>query len=103
MAFDEDSGTRWATDNGTKRSWIAASFASSQTVGSVSISEYLDRVQKFEFQYRAGADWKTIFTGSKIGGQFHQKFAPVTAREFRLNILDATEGPTINEIKLMPD
>ena len=103
MAFDEDSETRWATDNGTRQAWIAATFASPRTFGNVSISESYDRVQKFEFQYRAGADWKTIFSGTTVGEQFQRKFAPVTAREFRLNILDATEGPTINEIELLPN
>jgi hypothetical protein len=41
-----------------------------------------------------------IFTGATLGEQFQKSFEPVTAREFRLNILEATEGPTINEIKL---
>jgi alpha-L-fucosidase len=103
MAFDDDSATRWATDNGTKQAWIAATLASPQTIGSVTISETYDRVRKFEFQYRDGAEWKTIFAGTTLGEQFHQKFAPVTAREFRLNILDATEGPTVNEIELLND
>jgi alpha-L-fucosidase len=103
MAFDDDSATRWATDNGTKQAWITATLASPQTIRSVTISEAYGRVQKFEFQYRDGADWKTIFSGTTIGEQFQQKFAPVTAREFRLNILDATEGPTINEIELQPN
>ena len=103
MAFDDDSATRWATDNGTKQAWIAATLASPQTIGSVTISEAYARVRKFEFQYRDGADWKTIFAGTTLGEQFHQKFVPVTAREFRLNILDATEGPTINEIELLSD
>ncbi|HEY2082066.1 MAG TPA: alpha-L-fucosidase [Verrucomicrobiae bacterium] len=103
MAFDEDSATRWATDNGTKQAWIAATLASPQTIASVTISEAYARVQKFEFQYRDGANWKTIFAGTTLGEQFHQKFAPVTAREFRLNILDATDGPTINEIELLSD
>ncbi|HEX4262879.1 MAG TPA: alpha-L-fucosidase [Verrucomicrobiae bacterium] len=100
MAFDDDSDTRWATDQDTKQAWITATLASPQTVGSITISEAYDRVRKFEFQYRDGADWKTIFVGTALGEKFHQKFAPVTAREFRLNILDATQGPTINEIEL---
>ena len=58
------------------------------------------RVQKFEFQYREGSEWKTIFTGQKIGEWFQKKFEPVQAQEFRLNILDATDGPTIGEIEL---
>jgi alpha-L-fucosidase len=100
MAFDDDPSTRWASDNGTKRAWIAATLTSPQTIRSVTISESYGRVRKFEFQYRAGAEWKTIFTGTTIGEELQQKFAPVTAREFRLNILNATEGPTINEIGL---
>jgi alpha-L-fucosidase len=103
MAFDDDSGTRWATDNGIKQAWITATFASPRTVGSVSISESYDRVQKFEFQYREGADWKTIFSGTTVGERFHRKITPITAREFRMNILDATQGPTINEIELLPN
>jgi hypothetical protein len=57
-------------------------------------------VQKFEFQYRNGGEWKTLFSGTEIGAAFSRSFAPVTAAEVRLNILDATEGPTIWEIEL---
>jgi len=100
-AFDSDPETRWATDSGTKKAWIAADLGKPRAIQRVHISEaYGQRVQQFEFQYRDGETWKTIFTGQKIGGNFQQKFAPVTAREFRLNILDATEGPTIAEIEL---
>jgi hypothetical protein len=59
-------------------------------------------VQRFEFQYREAGGWKTIFKGTTLGDDFQKSFAPVTAREFRLNILDASEGPTINEIELLP-
>jgi alpha-L-fucosidase len=60
-----------------------------------------ERVQRFEFQYRAGAEWKTLYTGSKLGRWHQQKLdPPVKAREFRLNILDATDGPTICEFEL---
>lgn len=103
LAFDGDSATRWATDNGTKQAWIMATLASPRTIRSVSISEAFSRVRKFEFQYRDGHGWKTIFAGATIGEQFLQEFAPVTAREFRLDILDATDGPTISEIELLPD
>jgi hypothetical protein len=58
-------------------------------------------VQKFEFQYRAGDGWKTIFQGTTLGREFQKKFEPVTAREFRLDILDAADGPTISEIEFL--
>jgi alpha-L-fucosidase len=102
QAFDGDPQTRWATDSGTKQAWLAVDFLKAKTVNQVSISEaYPGRVQKFELQYRDGQDWKTIFTGTTLGEHFQRSFAPVTAREFRLNILDATDGPTINEVELM--
>ncbi len=98
-AFDDDEQTRWATDNGVTQAWVAVNFLKTRTVGHVRISEaYPNRVRKFELQYRAGYDWKTIFTGSTLGKDFRKAFTPVTTQEFRLNILEATEGPTINEI-----
>jgi alpha-L-fucosidase len=101
FAFDGDDQTRWATDDGTKQAWIAAEFLKPQTVSRVRISEaYPNRVQQFTFQYRAGDEWKTIFAGTTLGDNYQKAFEPVTAREFRLNILGATAGPTINEIEL---
>ena len=60
---------------------------------------YLGRVTPFEFQYRDGDASKTIFSGTSPGDRFQNKFALVEAQEFRLNMLDATEGPTIAEIE----
>lgn len=100
-AFDGNAATRWATDAGTKRAWIAREFDQPMKAGRVRIDEAIGgRVQRFELQYRDGDAWKTIFAGTRIGRGFTQSFPPVTAREFRLNILEATEGPTIAEIEL---
>jgi len=70
--------TRWATDSVTKQAW-----------------------SRFELQDRKGDAWKTVLTGDKIGSNFTRTFPAVTAHEFRLNILDATDGPTIAEIELL--
>jgi len=103
MAFDNDSGSRWATDQGTKQAWIAADLGRPLAIQRVRLEEAegYARVKRFEFQCRErnGADWKTLFTGTELGGWFQKQFPPVTAREFRLNILDATDGPTIAEIE----
>jgi alpha-L-fucosidase len=102
LAFDGDDQTRWATDDETKQAWIAADFLKPKTVSRVRISEaYPNRVQQFTFQCRDGNDWKTIFAGTTLGENYQKSFEPVTAREFRLNVLDATQGPTINEIELL--
>jgi alpha-L-fucosidase len=101
MAFDNDPQTRWATDVGTKQAWIAAEFPRALPIQRVRIEEALEqRVQRFEFQYLDGGQWQTIFTGTMIGRWFQRTFAPVKAQAFRLNILDATEGPTITDIEL---
>ena len=102
LAFDNDAHTRWATDSGTKQCWIAADLGKPLTIQRVRIEEAIgERVQKFEFQYRDGTEWKTIFAGTKLGQGFQQKFEPVKAREFRLNIFDATDGPTMTDIELI--
>ena len=101
-AFDGDDQTRWATDSGTKQAWITVDYPKPRTVNGVRISEaYGNRVRKFEFQYRAGDDWKTIFSGTTLGDHFEQSFASISAQAFRLNILDASDAPTITEIQLL--
>jgi alpha-L-fucosidase len=101
MAFDNDPQTRWATDAGTRQAWIAAEFPRSLSIQRVRIEEALEqRVQKFEFQHLDGGQWQTIFPGTTIGPWFQKTFAPVRGQSFRLNILDATEGPTITDIEL---
>ena len=101
MAFDNDPHTRWATDAGTQQAWIAADFGKPITIQRARIEEaYPGRVKRFEFQRREGAEWKTLFTGTTLGQWFQQKFDPVTTREIRLNILEASEGPTIADIEV---
>jgi len=102
-AFDGEPASRWATDDEVKQAWVAVDLQKPQTIRHVRIlvpGEYAGRVQKFEFQYRDGGEWKNIFTGTTLSADFKRDFAPVTAQEFRLNVLDATVGPTISEIEL---
>jgi len=99
MAFDGERHTRWATDGGTKQAWIALDLGKPKTVEGVTIEEeFPGRVEKFELQYKDGAEWKTFFTGTKLG-HFRQTFPPVVAQHVRLHILQAHEGPTISEIQ----
>jgi alpha-L-fucosidase len=102
MAFDGDPSTRWATDAGTHQAWIAVDLGQAKRLAGVRIREaYAGRVRKFEFQRKDGADWQTVLAGTTLGADFAGPFAPATAREWRLNILEATEGPTISEIELV--
>jgi len=104
QAFDNDPGSRWATDTGTQQAWISIDFEKTVTLVKVRIDEaYAPRVQKFELQYKSGSDWETILTGTTLGRWFQEEFAPVTAQEFRLNILEATDGPTIHDIEFFEE
>ncbi len=106
-AFDGDSSTRWATDGGTHQAWIEAQFEAEfekpSKVGRVRISEACgDRIQKFALERKVGEEWKPFFTGKTVGEHFEAKFPSVKAHQFRLNILEATEGPTLWELQFLP-
>jgi alpha-L-fucosidase len=102
FAFDGDSNTRWATDAGTREAWIKAELTEQTVIKGVRIQEALgNRINSFEFQYLDGTHWKTVFTGNQIGPAFSKDFDPVIAREFRILITEASEGPTIAKIELV--
>jgi len=100
-AFDDDPGTRWATDSGVKQAWLEVDLGKPVTFSRVSISEEYDRVRRFEIQYKDGENWKTLLQGTRIGDKYSQTFDSITAQHVRLNILEATDGPTIWEFQLL--
>jgi alpha-L-fucosidase len=99
-AVDDDPATRWATNTGTEQAWLEVDLSKSLTFNRAMVSEAFDRVQKFELQYKDGGQWRTITEGKIIGKKLNLKFSPVTARHVRLNILKASDGPTIWEFQL---
>jgi alpha-L-fucosidase len=100
-AFDDDPGTRWATDYGIKQAWLEVDLGKPVTFSRVAISEEYGRVRRFELQYKDAEIWKTFVQGTRIGDSYSENFDPVTAQHVRLNILEATEGPTIWEFQLL--
>lgn len=101
MAVDDDPETRWATDAGTHSAWLEIDLGQVCTVDRAIIREaYAPRVQQFQIEYRDGERWVPCFQGTTIGEQAEFRFPPVTARQFRLNILKASEGPTLWEVQL---
>ncbi|MFC1706801.1 alpha-L-fucosidase [Planctomycetota bacterium] len=102
-ALDDDPETRWATDAGTQHAWLAVELGEPKTIGRAVIVEgRWNRVRKFEIQVRQDDRWRTVATGERLGERAEITFTPVTARHFRLTILDSTEGPTIWELQLFP-
>jgi alpha-L-fucosidase len=103
-SIDGDSETRWATPAGTRQSWLQLDLAKETTLDGIEIEEAFahpkSRVLKFELQQKTGGAWVTFHQGKGLGENFKASFAPVTTTAIRLNILDATEGPTLSEIRL---
>ena len=101
LAFDGDPDTRWATDDGTTQAWLGVDLPDAAAVGGVALSEYGDRVEAFELQYRQGDAWKPCARGGRIGAALELKFEPVTARNFRLLITKTKAAPSIYELLLL--
>ena len=102
-AFDGDPETRWATDAGTKQAWLEVDLGKPTTFSRVAIDEWGDggkRIQSFELQYQSDNGWKTFYRGATVGAKWEKSFDPMEARRIRLNIIEATEGPTINELQI---
>ncbi len=99
-AVDDDDTTRWATDSGTREVWLEVDLGKRLTFDRLRISEAYDRVRKFEVQYKEADQWRPFVRGTRIGADYSKRFEAVTARHVRLNILDASDGPTIWEFQL---
>jgi len=104
-ALDDDPDTRWATDAGTREAWSEVDLGEAVTIGRTMIDECVEwgrRVRRFELQYKDGDAWKTVLEGTGIGRRYTKAFPPVRARHVRLNLPEATDGPTIREFQLFP-
>ena len=61
---------------------------------------YEGRIGKFQVQCHDGQGWQTVVAGTTVGRNFTKVFSPVTAGKVRLQILEATDGPTIWEFQV---
>ncbi|HSA03194.1 MAG TPA: alpha-L-fucosidase, partial [Candidatus Paceibacterota bacterium] len=102
-AVDGNSDTRWATDADAKAAWLEVDLGKPIKFGRVYIKQAypeLNRVRKFAIESWQNGQWKTCYQGENLGASLSVRFASVTARRVRLNITEATEGPTIWEFQL---
>ena len=105
QALDGNEATRWATDGGTHAAWLEIDLRKVQPVGAAYISEACgSRVQKFELLGRAGegGEWKVLHAGKTLSEQAIIRFAPAEVRFVKLNILEASDGPSLWEVQLFP-
>jgi len=100
FAFDGDPGTRWGGAPNSKDGWLEVDLGKARTFNHLRIGEAYDRIRKFELLVGDDGAWRTVHTGGAVGAEFSATFTPVTARRVRLNIVEATDVPTIWEVQL---
>ena len=93
--------TRWATDADLKNAWLEIDLREPKAFSSVLISEYADRIRKFQLQSEKEGEWQTFLEGTVVGPNYEKDFEPVTAQHIRLNVLESTAGPTVWEFQLV--
>ena len=102
FAVDDDSGTRWATDDGTGECWIEIDLGQSREFNGAYLNEGWNRVREFVLESR-GADgrWRAFYKGTTIGtAGLSIEFPKTSGQVIRLHILKASEGPTIWDFEL---
>jgi alpha-L-fucosidase len=101
QALDGDDATRWGAAPGTRSGWLEVDLGKATRVGHAVIKELgYHRTRRFAIEYKDGDAWKTAVKGTTIAGAKTFDFPAVEARYFRLNILQASEVPTIEEFQL---
>ncbi|MBK8976131.1 MAG: alpha-L-fucosidase [Planctomycetes bacterium] len=102
-AFDDDPDTRWATDAGTSAAWLAVDLGAPRRVARVVVDEaepYV-RIRRFELEVSDdGAAWRAVHRGDGVGPALVIELEPVVARQVRLRVLEASDGPTIRELQV---
>ncbi len=102
-AFDNNVDTRWKAAKGEKSAWLEVTFDKPAQIGHVAIVENAGRnqgIRKFRLEYQDGSAWKPLVEGTTIGRSYSKDFAPVTTKTVRLNILESTSDPQIDEMQL---
>ncbi|MCX6930873.1 MAG: alpha-L-fucosidase, partial [Verrucomicrobia bacterium] len=102
-AVDGKGDTRWATDSGTKSAWLELDLGKPVAFNRAVIRQAfaeLKRIRKFAIEYWQEGQWKSCYAGEDPGEKTVARFASVTAQRVRLNITEATDGPTIWEFQL---
>jgi alpha-L-fucosidase len=98
--FDGDESTRWGAAPDSRSGWLAVDLGARQTVTRATFKEApWNRVQRYELQCRDTGPWRTFHRGTTMGDRTVE-FPPARARHFRLNVLEATDVPTIWEVHL---
>ncbi len=102
-AIDDDSNTRWATDEAARECWMEVDLGAAREFDGAYLSEGWDRVRSFVLEARDDkrAPWRAVHKGTTIGTEgLTFDFPKAKGRYVRLRILGSTGGPTIWDFEL---
>ncbi len=102
-AIDGDGETRWATDSGIKSAWLEVDLRRPATFDRAVIRQALpelQRIRKFAIEYEQNGRWIACYRGQDLEARLVVRFNPVSAQRVRLNITEATDGPTVSTFLL---
>ena len=100
-AIDDDMETRWATDVGTKQAWLEIDLEKPTKISSaLIIQECGHRIKKYQLEKFTDDKWESFYYSDNVQKENFTEFEPITVTRIRLNILEATEGPTISEFQV---
>ncbi len=98
--FDGNPGNNWQPNASDKDKWVEVDLGEVLAIGAFTVAEpwqpWNHKEQKIEVQYKSGSKWEVASRVTTNGTGHTSSFAPVSARYFRLKIIDSKE-PTINE------
>ena len=98
--FNGNPKDKWQPLADDKDKWAEVDLGKETAIGAFSVVEpwhpWDNKGQKLEVQYKSGDKWIVAISVTTTGTGLTTSFSPVTARYFRLKIVEAKE-PTINE------
>jgi alpha-L-fucosidase len=98
--FDGNPKNKWQPTADDKDKWVEIDLGQPTTIGAFSVVEpwhpWDNKGQKIEIQYKSGENWAVAIAVTTNGTGHTASFKPVSARYFRLKIVEAKD-PTINE------
>jgi alpha-L-fucosidase len=102
LAIDNDSKTRWATEEGIRESWLEVDLGSPRDFNGAYISEDADRIAEYALEVKTpDGKWTPFYKGAAIGVSGAGVDFPKTRGQFvRLRILKASGGPSIWDFEL---
>jgi alpha-L-fucosidase len=101
-AFDGDEYSRWGAAKGETNGWLEVDLQADVAIDRVVIMalEFARRIEAFSIEYKDGDTWKEIARGATPNYEHELAFKPVTTRQVRLNIVKASDAPTLYEFQI---